>query len=127
MAETLMETTMFHTPDSVTEFTLHHEIGKEEIRKLFDTYAYECTILKSACSILGFVEYKEGTDQAQDVILKYGQVEDQYDRDRMIPTLKLYPNGNLSNAWDHADDILKKIDDYQHNGCRAKGVGGYRK
>ena len=60
-------------------------------------------------------------------ILKYGQVEDQYDRDRMIPTLKLYPNGNLSNAWDHADDILKKIDDYQHNGCRAKGVGGYRK
>lgn len=127
MAETLMETTMFHTPDSVTEFTLHHEIGKEEIRKLFDAYACECTPLKNACSILGSVDYKEVTDQAQDVILKYGQVEDQYERECMIPTLKLYPSGNLSNVWDHSDDILKKIDDYQHNGCHTKDVGGYRK
>ena len=42
--------------------------------------------------------------RAQRVILKYAQVEDKYDRDRVIPTLKLYPNGCLSNEWSYQKD-----------------------
>ena len=34
------------------------------------------------------------------------KVEDMYDLDTMIPTLKLYPNGNLSNEWDYKKNIL---------------------
>ena len=56
-------------------------------------------------NVLGFVQYAELSVDGQRVILKYAQVEDKYDRDRVIPTLKLYPNGCLSNEWSYQKDI----------------------
>ena len=51
------------------------------------------------------MDYAETEVVGQRVILKYAQVEDKYDRDRDIPTLKIYPNGCLSNEWNFQKDI----------------------
>lgn len=102
----LMDTSMFNTVKSVTDFTVKHAIPDEEIRALYDSLAAKCNILQQAKNILGFVDYSLLDVQGQRVILKYAQVEDKYDRDKIIPTLKLYPNGNLANEWDYRKNII---------------------
>ena len=47
---------------------------------------------------------------AQAAAYEYAQVEDTYDLDCDIPTLKLYNNGNLSNEWQYEKDILPEFE-----------------
>lgn len=101
----LMDTEMFGTVPSVREFTKRHAIADEEIRQLYDRFAGRHSVLRVNGNVLGFVQYAELSVDGQRVILKYAQVEDKYDRDRVIPTLKLYPNGCLSNEWSYQKDI----------------------
>ena len=102
----LMETSMFGTTQNVTEFTRKHAMSAEQIRLLFDAFAGAGTDGKTANQVLGFLEYREFMLHGQKVLLKYGQVEDKYDRSKEIPTLKLYPNGVVSNEWDYHDKGL---------------------
>lgn len=102
----LIATDMFHTVESVTRYTRAVAIPDAQIRILYDAFAAEHTCLQRAQNILGFVDYCSLSVYGQHVILKYAQVEDKYDRDRVIPTLKLYPNGNVSNEWDHKKTIF---------------------
>ena len=53
--------------------------------------------------------YAHWSPFGQLVILKYAQVEDKYDPDTTIPTLKLYPNGCLSNTWSFTRDIRERL------------------
>ena len=53
--------------------------------------------------------YAEAEAFGRCVILKYAQVEDKYDRNPVIPTLKPYPNGCLSNEWSFARDIRGRL------------------
>lgn len=101
----LMDTEMFGTVPSVRDFTKQHAIADEEIRQLYDRFAERHSVLRVNSNVLGFVHYAELSVGGQRVILKYAQVEDKYDRDRVIPTLKLYPNGCLSNEWSYQKDI----------------------
>lgn len=101
----LMDTQMFGTVPSVREFTKRHAISDREIRTIYDSFAGRHTVLRVNSNVLGFVRYGELSVGGQRVILKYAQVEDKYDRDRVIPTLKLYPNGCLSNEWSYQKDI----------------------
>lgn len=79
-----------------------------QIRSLFDALASRGRVLRRNGSVLGFVEYAELDIEGQRVLLKYAQVEDRYDRSRQIPTLKLYPNGCLSNEWSCSRDIRRQ-------------------
>ena len=55
------------------------------------------------------MDFAEADVYGQTVIMKYAQVEDKYDRETEIPTLKLYPNGCLSNEWSFTRDIRDRI------------------
>ena len=95
----LMNTGMFGTVKQVTAYTAEKAIPKEEIRVLYDRFLARRRHFERVGGVLGFIDYAETEMDGQRVILKYGQVEDKYDRNRVIPTLKLYPNGVLSNEW----------------------------
>ena len=105
----LMRTDMFDTVPSVTCYTSKYAICEGEIATLWDAFAAEHLLLRRAANILGFVNYAEIDAYGQRVILKYAQVEDKYDRDTVIPTLKLYPNGCLSNEWSFRKDIRARL------------------
>lgn len=105
----LMPTNMFCTVHSVTEYTNKMSLSKDVIRKLYDDFAKEANILIENKGVFGLVEYKEVDLNGQKVILKYAQVEDTYDLDRVIPTLKLYSNGALSNEWNYKKNILENL------------------
>ena len=78
---------------------------EKEIAVLWDRFAARHTVIRKASGVLGFVDYLEADVHGCRVILKYAQVEDKYDRETEIPTLKLYPNGCLSNEWSFERDI----------------------
>ena len=101
----LMPTDMFNTIPEVTEYTNKVSLSKEEIARLYDNLAKTCKVIAENSNVFGLVNYKEINLYGQSVILKYAQVEDTYDLDTVIPTLKLYPNGNLSNEWDYCKHI----------------------
>lgn len=101
----LMPTDMFNTIPEVTEYTNRVSLLKEEIARLYDNFAKTCKVIAENSNVFGLVNYKEINLYGQSVILKYAQVEDTYDLDTVIPTLKLYPNGNLSNEWDYCKHI----------------------
>lgn len=101
----LMRTDMFGTLPEVTECAARLAIGEEEIASLWDAFAARHTLRRKVSQVLGFVDYAEAEAYGQRVILKYAQVEDKYDRKTEIPTLKLYPNGCLSNEWSFTRDI----------------------
>lgn len=105
----LMRTDMFDTVDEVTRFTREAAIPEDEIASLWDAFAARHRLIRRARGVLGFVDYAEVDAMGQRVILKYAQVEDKYDRSRVIPTLKLYPNGCLSNEWSFTRDIRERI------------------
>lgn len=105
----LMVTDMFDTVDEVTAFTRAHAIPEPEIAGLWNQFAERHTLKKRVSQVLGFVDYAEVEAFGQQVILKYAQVEDKYDRETVIPTLKLYPNGCLSNEWSFTRDIRDRI------------------
>ena len=101
----LMRTDMFDTIEEVTRFTRENAIPEQDIAVLWDAFAARHRLIRKVSGILGFVDYAEVDALGQRVILKYAQVEDKYDRSRIIPTLKLYPNGCLSNEWSFTRDI----------------------
>ena len=105
----LMNTAMFDTVPSVTRFTAERAIPEAHIRTLWDALAARHTVLRRTAGVLGFVDYAELEAFGQRVILKYAQVEDKYDPARDIPTLKLYPNGCLSNTWSFTDDLRARL------------------
>lgn len=105
----LMETTMFDTVPEVTAYTLEKAIPEEEIANLWERLIARNTLIRRSSGVLGFVDYAEAEVDGQPVILKYAQVEDKYDRETVIPTLKLYPNGCLSNEWSFTRDIRERI------------------
>lgn len=105
----LMATDMFDTRDEVTAFTRTHAIPEPEIAALWDRFVERHTLKKRVSQVLGFVDYAEVEAFGQQVILKYAQVEDKYDRETVIPTLKLYPNGCLSNEWSFTRDVRDRI------------------
>ena len=107
----LMRTDMFDTVPEVTAFAAAHAIDEAEIAALFDAMAAGHRLVGRADRVLGFVDYAELDAGGQRVILKYAQVEDKYDRDNVIPTLKLYPNGCLSNEWSFRRDIRARLSD----------------
>jgi len=106
----LMKTDMFNTEDSVLKYTHENAMTKEEIKNLFDAFAKRHTKNSFNDKVFGLINYGDLTVYGEHVILKYEQVEDMYDLDTVIPTLKLYPNGNLSNEWDYNKNIL---DDFE--------------
>lgn len=101
----LMRTDLFDTEEEVTRYTRERAMTDQEIACLWDAFLAEHTLIRKTSGILGFVDYAEARAFGQRVILKYSQVEDKYDRETMIPTLKLYPNGCLSNEWSFTKDI----------------------
>ncbi len=105
----LMKTDMFNTEDDILTYTHEYAMSKEEIKKLFDSLVYKYGSKNSNSKVFGLINYGELFVNGQHVILKYEQVEDMYDLNRVIPTLKLYPNGNLSNEWDYNKNILDKF------------------
>lgn len=105
----LMDTSMFDTLPSVTRYTAENAIPEPEIAALWDAFAAGHGQVRRASNVLGFVDYAELFAGNQRVILKYAQVEDKYDRDTTIPTLKLYPNGCLSNEWSFGKDIRARL------------------
>lgn len=102
----LMKTDMFNTKEEVLDYTHNKCMDKKEIKKLFDEFAATNEIICENDSIFGLISYKQIKVNGQEVILKYEQVEDMYDLDTVIPTLKLYPNGNLANEWNYEKNIL---------------------
>ena len=105
----LMETTMFNTVPEVTAYTLEKAIPEAEIAGLWERLIARNTLIRRASGVLGFVDFAEADVYGQTVIMKYAQVEDKYDRETEIPTLKLYPNGCLSNEWSFTRDIRDRI------------------
>ena len=103
----LMKTDMFGTVDEVLNYTHKHALSKEEIKRLFDELASRHTSNYHNDKVFGLINYGDITIFDEHVILKYEQVEDMYDLDKVIPTLKLYPNGCLSNEWSYEKNILK--------------------
>lgn len=101
----LMATDMFDTIEPVTEYATAHAIPEREIAALWDAFAARHGETERASQVLGFVDYASVSACGQRVILKYAQVEDKYDRSSVIPTLKVYPNGCLSNEWSFTKDI----------------------
>ena len=106
----LMPTDMFDTKEEVTKYTNQVCLTKEEIKKLYDDFVNKHELVNSNDSVFGLIPYKELKVNNQSVILKYLQVEDTYDLDKVIPTLKLYSNGNLANVWDYKKNILKDFE-----------------
>lgn len=106
----LMKTDMFNTEDSILKYTHENAMTKEEIKNLFDAFAKRHTKNSFNDKVFGLINYADLTVYGEHIILKYEQVEDMYDLDIVIPTLKLYPNGNLSNEWDYNKNIL---DDFE--------------
>lgn len=102
----LMKTDMFGTTDAVLAYTHEYALSKEEIRKLFDGFADRHQKNRFNNNVFGLISYGDVTAFGEHVILKYEQVEDMYDLDDTIPTLKLYPNGCLSNEWSYRKNIL---------------------
>ena len=102
----LMNAHMFGVVDDVEKFTADNELSHEQIRSLYDAFAVDNDVVRKNDGVFGLVDYKEVQRNGQHVILKYAQVEDTYDLDTVIPTLKLYPNGALSNEWDYKKNIL---------------------
>ena len=102
----LMKTDMFNTVDSVLEYTHKYAMTKEEIKALFDALANKHQKNASNDKVFGLINYADITVFNEHIILKYEQVEDMYDLDKEIPTLKLYPNGCLSNEWNYEKNIL---------------------
>ena len=119
----LMATDMFDTREEVTAYTRRMAIPEEEIRLLFEAFAGRHRLLRRTKNVLGFVDYAQLSVFGQTVFLKYAQVEDKYDPDREIPTLKLYPNGALSNTWDYKKNILAGHD-AGSDICPASGAQG---
>lgn len=107
----LMRTDMFGTVPAVTAYAAGHAIDEAGIAALWDAMAARHRLVDRAKGVLGFVDYAELEACGQRVILKYAQVEDKYDRDTVIPTLKLYPNGCLSNEWSFRRDIRARLSD----------------
>ncbi|MBQ6595770.1 MAG: radical SAM protein [Clostridia bacterium] len=105
----LMETGMFDTVEEVTCLSRSLAIPEEEIADLWNAFAARHRLVDTASRVLGFVDYAEVAAFGQRVLLKYAQVEDKYDREREIPTLKLYPNGCLSNEWSFRKDIRTRL------------------
>ena len=105
----LMQTTMFDTVPEVIAFTLKKAIPEEEIADLWERLIARNRLIRRSSGVLGFVDYAEAEVAGQPVILKFAQVEDKYDRETVIPTLKLYPNGCLSNEWSFTKDIRERI------------------
>ena len=101
----LMETGMFGTVEEVTRWTRRRAMPEKEIAFLWDAFCERHAPVRRTSRVLGFVDYAETEAEGCRVILKYAQVEDKYDRSRIIPTLKLYPNGCLSNEWSYTKDI----------------------
>ena len=84
-------------------------MDKESIKELFDSLVNKYNKNSSNNKVFGLINYADLTVFDEHIILKYEQVEDMYDLDKVIPTLKLYPNGNLSNEWDYKKNILDKF------------------
>lgn len=105
----LMKTDMFDTVGQVTRAAEALAIPEREIAELWNSFLARNRMTGSASQVLGFVEYAEANAFGQRVILKYAQVEDKYDRETEIPTLKLYPNGCLSNEWSFRKDIREGL------------------
>lgn len=103
----LMKTDMFNTTDSVLGYTHKNALSKKAIKKLFDELASKHQKNFFNNKVFGLINYGDITIFDEHIILKYEQVEDMYDLDKVIPTLKLYPNGCLSNEWNYKKDILK--------------------
>ena len=106
----LMKTDMFNTIDSVLNYTHENAMSKEQIKELFDSFASKHQKNNYNNKVFGLINYGDLTVFDEHVILKYEQVEDMYDLDRIIPTLKLYPNGCLSNEWNYQKNILNDFD-----------------
>ena len=106
----LMKTDMFNTVDSVLKYTHENAMTKEEIKELFDLLASKHQKNSFNNKVFGLINYGNLTVFGEQIILKYEQVEDMYDLDTVIPTLKLYPNGNLANEWDYKKNILDNFD-----------------
>ena len=106
----LMKTDMFNTTNEVLEYTHTYAMSKKEIKELFDSFANKHSVNCKNSKVFGLINYADLNVFGEHVILKYEQIEDMYDLDKEIPTLKLYPNGNLSNEWDYAKNIL---DDFE--------------
>ena len=105
----LMRTDMFGTVEEVTRYTREKAIPEPEIAGLWERFTARHTLVRKASRVLGFVDYAEVEAFGGTVILKYAQVEDKYDRETEIPTLKLYPNGCLSNEWSFTRDIRDRL------------------
>jgi len=100
---------MFDTVDEVTEYTNCVSLKTEDIRNLYDDFAKLHSTISKNSGVFGLIPYRELNVSGQNVILKYMQVEDTYDLDTVIPSLKLYPNGNLANEWNFKKNILEKF------------------
>ncbi len=105
----LMRTDMFGTVEEVTRWTREKALPEPDIGALWERFIARHTLVRRASRVLGFVDYAEAEAFGQTVILKYAQVEDKYDRETEIPTLKLYPNGCLSNEWSFTRDIRDRL------------------
>ena len=103
----LMKTDMFNTVDPVLGYTHRNALPKKDIKKLFDSLANKHQKNCFNDKVFGLINYGDLTIFDEHIILKYEQVEDMYDLDKVIPTLKLYPNGCLSNEWNYQKNILK--------------------
>lgn len=106
----LMKTDMFNTSDSVIEYTHKNAMDKNEIKELFDNLSNKYKKNSFNNKVFGLVNYADLNIFGEHIILKYEQVEDMYDLDKVIPTLKLYPNGNLSNEWNYKKNILDRFE-----------------
>ena len=105
----LMRTDMFDTVPEVTAYAAEHALPETEIAALWDAFAERHGPARRASRVLGFVDYAETEACGGRVILKYAQVEDKYDRAAEIPTLKIYPNGCLSNEWSFTKDVRERL------------------
>ena len=105
----LMETSMFDTVEDVTRYTKENSMSETEIAELWNAFLSRNTMTRKATRVFGLVDYGETYVLGQRVILKYAQVENKYNREMIIPTLKLYPNGCLSNEWSFSRDIRPRI------------------
>ena len=106
----LMKTDMFNTVDPVLNYTHKYAMSKNEIKELFDALANKHQKNAFNDKVFGLINYGDITVFGEHIILKYEQVEDMYDLDKEIPTLKLYPNGCLSNEWSYEKNILNDFE-----------------
>lgn len=105
----LMCTGMFGTVKSVRDYTEKVSMTQDEINSLYDKFTNK--LVKNGWKLtsvraFGIVDYNVLKLGDACVILKYSQVEDKYDLSKVIPTLKLYNNGSVSNEWDFNKNIL---------------------